>query len=94
MNKKQTNKHCYESASVLTQQTKYQQSVRTLKKKCFSFRVALLPPALTHEQCRKDMCCAFGGRAGKQNITPALGQRIRKWAQPTWNADVVSHPVT
>ena len=52
-----------------------------------------MPPALTHEQCRKDMCCACGGRAGKRNITPALGERIRKWAQSTWNIDVVSHPV-
>ena len=52
-----------------------------------------MPLALTHEQCRKDMCCACGGRAGKRNITPELGERIRKWAQPTWNADVVSHPV-
>ena len=52
-----------------------------------------MPPALTHEQCRKYMCCACGGRAGKRNVTPELGERIRKWAQPTWNADVVSHPV-
>ena len=52
-----------------------------------------MPPALTHEQYRKDMCCACGGSAGKQNITPELVEWIRKLAQPTWNADVVSHPV-
>ena len=52
-----------------------------------------MPGALTHEQCRRQMCAACGGLAGKDKVTRALGDRIRKWAQPSWNEDVVSHPV-
>ena len=52
-----------------------------------------MPKPLTHDQCRIEMCCACGGRAGKRNITAAFGERIRKWAQPSWNPEVLSHPV-
>lgn len=51
-----------------------------------------MPPALTHEKCMKEMCCACGRRAGKNKVTAIIGDRIRKWAQPSWSTEVVSHP--
>ena len=51
-----------------------------------------MPPPLTHEQCRKDMCAACGGKAGKNNVSEAVGNKIRKWAQPSWSSDVISYP--
>ena len=38
------------------------------------------------------MCAACGGKAGSSRLTDQLGSKIRKWAQPEWNCDVVSHP--
>ena len=49
-------------------------------------------PALTHEQCRREMCAACGGRAGSRKLTPMLGERLRKWAQSAWSPDVMSYP--
>ena len=49
-------------------------------------------PPLTHDQCRLQMCAACGGKAGARKITPAIGEKIRKWAQPNWSPDVVSFP--
>lgn len=51
-----------------------------------------MTPGLTHEQCRREMCAACGGRAGTRRLTPALGERLRKWAQPAWSPDVTSYP--
>ena len=38
------------------------------------------------------MCAACGGKAGKNNVSEALGKKIRKWAQPSWSSDVISFP--
>ena len=51
-----------------------------------------MPPALTHERCRQEMCAACGGKAGQRKVTAALGDKIRSWAQPSWSPDVLSHP--
>ena len=51
-----------------------------------------MPLPLTHEQCRKEMCAACGGKAGKNKVTEALGEKIRKWAQYSWRPDVISYP--
>ena len=53
--------------------------------------VSMTPP-LTHQQCREEMCCACGGKAGKNKVTPALGALVRKWAQPSWSPEVMSYP--
>ena len=37
-----------------------------------------MPTPLTNNQCRREMGCACGWRAGKRNVTAALGERIRK----------------
>ena len=50
-----------------------------------------MTPPLTHEKCREEMCCACGGRAGRTKMTLALGDRVRKWAQPSWSPDVMSY---
>ena len=51
-----------------------------------------MKPALTHEQCRQEMCAACGGRAGSRPVSPGLGIMLRKWAQPTWNSEVTGYP--
>ena len=51
-----------------------------------------MPKALTHDQCRREMCAACGGRAGSRNITHDLGAKIRMWAHPSWNTYVNSFP--
>ena len=38
------------------------------------------------------MCAACGGKAGQRKVTAALGDKIRRWAQPSWSPDVLSHP--
>jgi hypothetical protein len=48
--------------------------------------------ALTHEQCRAAMCAACGARAGERALTPALGEKVRRWAQPSWSPEVMSYP--
>ena len=48
--------------------------------------------ALTHEQCRRKMCAGCGGSAGSNRQTPALGDRLRSWAQPPWSPKVTSFP--
>ena len=57
-----------------------------------SENICEMPKALTHDQCRREMCAACGGRAGSRNITADLGAKIRKWAQPGWSTDVNSFP--
>ena len=51
-----------------------------------------MPPPLTHDRCREEMCAGCGGKAGRRKVTAGLGEKIRKWAQPSWSAEVVSHP--
>ena len=46
-----------------------------------------MPPALTHDRCRQEMCAACGGRAGSRPVSPGLGIMIRKWA-----SEVPSYP--
>ena len=60
----------------------------------FSFRVweARMPPALTQEKCREEMCSACGRRAGNKKETATIGDRIRKWTHPSWSTEVVSVP--
>ena len=48
--------------------------------------------ALTHEQCRWEMCADCGGRSGSSKLTPRLVECLRKWAQPAWSPDVKSYP--
>ena len=51
-----------------------------------------MPPGLTHERCREEMCLGCGGRAGKNRVTEALGEKFKRWAQPSWSPEVMSHP--
>ena len=51
-----------------------------------------MPPALTHDKCRAEMCCCCGGKAGKVKVGSGLEPLIRKWAQPNWDPDVISFP--
>ena len=51
-----------------------------------------MPPALTHDQCRQEMCAACGGRAGPRPVSTELGSKLRKWAQPGWSSEVMSYP--
>ena len=51
-----------------------------------------MPPALTHDQCRQEMCAACGGRAGPRPVSTELGFKLRKWAQPGWSSEVMSYP--
>ena len=52
-----------------------------------------MPPSLTHDQCRLEMCCCCGGRAGKNKVTEALGAKVKKYAQSGWNPEVFSFPI-
>ena len=51
-----------------------------------------MPPALTHNQCRQQICAACGGRAGPRPVSTELGIKLRKWAQPGWSSEVMSYP--
>ena len=51
-----------------------------------------MPPALTHDQCRQEMCAARGGRAGPRLVSAELGIKLQKWAQPGWSSVVMSYP--
>ena len=50
-----------------------------------------MPLPLTHEQCQKEICAAYGGKAEASKVTEALGEKIRKWAQYSWRSDVISY---
>ena len=52
-----------------------------------------MPPALTHDKCREEMCAYCGGRAGKAKVTAAMGGKIMRWAQPSWCLEVTSYPI-
>ena len=38
------------------------------------------------------MGAACGGKVGQRKVTAALGDKIRRSAQPSWSLDVLSHP--
>ena len=51
----------------------------------------MVPPK-SHDQCRGEMCCACGEKAGSRKVSESLEVLIRKWAQPIWSPDVMSYP--
>ena len=50
-----------------------------------------MSPSLTHEQCCKGMSAVCGGKAGKNYVSKALGNKISEWAKSSRSPDVISY---
>ena len=47
----------------------------------------------THQKCREQTCCCCGAFAKNGSISKKLQGRVKKWAKPEWDPDILSHPV-
>ena len=47
----------------------------------------------THQKCREQTCCCCGAFAKNGPISKKLQGRVKKWAKPEWDPDILSHPV-
>lgn len=51
-----------------------------------------MTPKKSHEQCRQQSCCCCGARAGPFQVTKKIEERIKKYAKPDWDPNVISYP--